>query len=83
MTMIVKRWLDADGGGTDDDNDDDEFDDDCQKVVGRTASAGHFSVPRTSGEFSRDIISRSRSPRWGIEIVKMIGMMIDQRWLFC
>merc|ERR1711981_516267 len=31
-------------------------------VVGRTASAGHFSVPRTSGEFSRDIISRSRSP---------------------
>merc|ERR1712076_320916 len=31
-------------------------------VVGRTASAGHFLVPRTSGEFSRDIISRSRSP---------------------
>jgi len=31
-------------------------------VIGPTASAGHYSVPRTSGEFSRDIISRSRSP---------------------
>merc|ERR1711971_1406426 len=35
-------------------------------VIGPTASAGHYSVPRTSGEFSRDIISRSRSPRWTI-----------------
>jgi len=31
-------------------------------VTGSTASAGHYRVPRTSGEFSRDIISRSRSP---------------------
>merc|ERR1711953_1132078 len=34
----------------------------ARSMIRRTPSAGHFSVPRTSGEFSRDIISRSRSP---------------------
>ena len=55
--MMVKP-IDEDNG----DNDDEE-DDHSEQVIGPTASAGHYSVPRTSGEFSRDIISRSRSPR--------------------
>ena len=75
IMVITQRWLDwkhgisrallvDDGHANDDDNEED--DDHCKQVIGPTASAGHYSVPRTSGEFSRDIISRSRSPRWTI-----------------
>ena len=55
---------------------DNDGDDHCEQVIGPTASAGHYSVPRTSGEFSRDIISRSRSPRCAI--ITTILMIFDK-----
>merc|ERR1712032_1477739 len=51
-------------------------------VTGSTASAGHYSVPRTSGEFSRDIISRTLDdtrPPMTAQGSVTIGMTITRR----